>query len=282
MADKVADTAVGPIVIAAAEQRLPIGQRLFTDDYAARMLPAAARWLLRSGPILGLLKAATTREAPGVWTGIACRKRYLDDRVTAALDDGAAALVLLGAGFDTRGLRLAAPRGIPDFELDTPGNIATKRRRITLPDNVVTVPIDFATQDTGQVLTAAGWQSGSPTVFVWEGVTQYLTEAAVRATLSVLAGAAPGSTLGFSYVQQDFLAGTNLYGAPKMRQRFVIRDRIWTFGLTPAAVPGLLAEYGWQEIEQVGATEYRERYLTPAGRTDPVNEVERCVWAVKS
>ncbi|WP_019929188.1 SAM-dependent methyltransferase [Nocardia sp. BMG111209] len=282
MADKVADTAVGPILIAAAEWQLPAGKRLCTDEIAQHMLPGPARALLRAGLVRRMLVAAMEREAPGVWAGIACRKRYLDEQVTAALDAGAEALVLLGAGFDTRGLRLAVPRGIPDFELDKPANIVAKRRRITLPDTVSAVPIDFGTDDLRAVLTQAGWRPASRTIFVWEAVTQYLTEAAVRSTLAVLAGAAPGSTLGFTYVQQDFLDGTNLYDAPKMRQRFVIRDPIWKFGLTPAQVPDLLAEYGWQQTEQAGAAEYRTRCLTAAGRTEPVSDVERCVRAVKS
>ncbi|MCX4095940.1 SAM-dependent methyltransferase [Nocardia sp. alder85J] len=281
MADKVADTAMGPMVVVAGEQRLPVERRLCTDELAASMLPPPARWLVGPGPVRRLLKAGTERHSPGVWNGIACRKRYLDELVTAALDDGAEALVLLGAGLDTRGVRLAAPRGVPDFELDKLSNLAVKRRRIRLPDTVFAVPVDFAVDDLGAVLAAAGWQSGSRTVFVWEGVTQYLTEAAVRSTLAALAGVAPGCTLGFTFVQRDFLDGTDLYGAPKMRQRFVTRDAIWKFGLAPAAVPELLAEYGWQQTEQVGAAEYRTRYLTPAGRDEPVNDVERCVRAVK-
>jgi O-methyltransferase involved in polyketide biosynthesis len=48
---------------------------------------------------------------------------------------------------------------------------------------------------------------------VWEGVTQYLTENAVRATMAALEPAAPGSALAFTYVHRDFIDGVNLYGA---------------------------------------------------------------------
>jgi hypothetical protein len=41
-------------------------------------------------------------------------------------------------------------------------------------------------------------------------------------------------------------------------------------------------EYGWTEDEQVGAAEYRERYLGPAGRDLPVSEIERFVSATRS
>lgn len=59
----------------------------------------------------------------------------------------------------------------------------------------------------------------------------------------------------------------------------VVRLHLWKFGLAPADIAGLLAEYGWRETEQLGASEYRKRYLDPAGRSDPVSEIERAVWA---
>jgi O-methyltransferase involved in polyketide biosynthesis len=62
----------------------------------------------------------------------------------------------------------------------------------------------------------------------------------------------------------------------------VLCQRVWHFGLAPDQVAGLLDEYGRAEREQVGATEYRDRYLRPVGRDVPVSEIERFVLATKS
>ena len=59
------------------------------------------------------------------------------------------------------------------------------------------------------------------------------------------------------------------------------RHRVWHFGLHPEQVAPLLTDHGWSEDEQVGATEYRQRYLEPAGRNLPVSEIERFVAATK-
>jgi O-methyltransferase involved in polyketide biosynthesis len=59
----------------------------------------------------------------GIWGSIACRKRYIDEKVREALDHGVDAVVILGAGLDTRGPRLAVPAGVPVFEVDLPANI---------------------------------------------------------------------------------------------------------------------------------------------------------------
>jgi O-methyltransferase involved in polyketide biosynthesis len=114
-----------------------------------------------------------------------------------------------------------------------------------------------------------------------KAVTQYLTEDSVRATFAFLAKAAAGSRLVFTFVRADFLDGTNLYGAGRLRERMTGRYDVWKFGIAPADVAALLREYGWIEREQVGPAEYAARYLRPAGRDMPVSEIERFVQAAK-
>lgn len=284
-----AQTAFGPMVIVAVEQNLPEAHRLVHDELAVRFLPPALRPLVRAcrrGSLRDLLVTATDRKAPGIWGGLLCRKRYADDQVAEALADGIGQLVVLGTGLDTKACRLAAPAGVPAFEIDLPANIGYKRDRLTarygrVPEHVTLVPVDLGREDLAAALAAAGVRDDRPAVFVWEAVTQYLTEAAVRATLTAVSTAAPGSRLIFTYVRKDFLDGTSPYGAERLRRDFVVRRRVWHFGIDPDAVAGLLREHGWDEREQVGPAEYRARYLEPAGRDLPVSEIERFVLAVK-
>jgi methyltransferase (TIGR00027 family) len=215
-----------------------------------------------------------------------CRKRYADDQVLAALDT-TDQLVVLGAGFDTRAYRVADPDRVRVYEVDLPANIDAKRTRVravlgAVPGHVRLVPVDFESGDLAESLTAAGLDFERPVMVVWEAVTQYLTEDAVRRTFALLARAAPGSRLIFTFVRQDFLDGTNAYGAEGAYRRFVARQRIWRYGMYPDRVAAFLAEYGWTEDEQVGAAEYRERYLEPAGRDLPVSEIERFASATRS
>ena len=51
--------------------------------------------------------------------------------------------------------------------------------------------------------------------------------------------------------------GTSRYGAERVYRDYVARRRVWHFGLSPAGVAPLLAEYGWTEREQLGPAEYR-------------------------
>ncbi len=225
------------------------------------------------------------QQAPGVWGNTLCRKRYADERVTAAIGDRLPQLVTLGAGFDTRAYRLAAPAGVPSFEVDLPSNTDAKRQRLRevygrVPERVSLVPLDLDVGDVGAALAAHGFRADQPAIFVWEAVSQYLTDAGVRATLAFLAGAEPSSRFIFTFVRRDFLDGTNRYDADKLYQQFVVKQ-VWHFGVAPEQVGGLLAESGWTEREQVGRADYERRYLAPLGRALPVTEIERVVYAEK-
>ena len=100
-----------------------------------------------------------------------------------------------------------------------------------IPTSVHLVPVDFERDDLIGTLTENGYRTDARTFFVWEGVTQYLTEDAVRTTLAALQGAPAGSRLVFTYVRSDFIDGTNMYGAKVLYKRFRQRQQVWKFGL---------------------------------------------------
>lgn len=272
-----------------AEQRYSSEQRLVHDDLAYRFLPPSLKFVMRLAewrPLEKALIKAAEQTAVGIWGSMLCRKRYIDDKNLEALRAGNEVVVILGVGLDTRAYRLPELANIPVFEIDLPENIDYKRKKIEdilggMPAHVHLVPVDFETQDLESVLTAHGYERERKTFFVWEGVTQYLTEEGVRDTFQFLAKAAIGSRLVFTYLRKDFLDGDNFYGAETAYRRFKLKEKVWKFGLNPADVPALLGEYGWREIEQMGPQEFTRHYIEPTGRTLLVSEIERSVYAEK-
>ncbi|WP_434444230.1 SAM-dependent methyltransferase [Lentzea sp. E54] len=277
----VTGTAVGPMVIAAVDQFEE--HPLVRDELAARILPfsgrlavAAARWR----PVRNALFSATEKKIPGLWASMLCRKRYIDDRLDAT---EARTAVVLGAGFDTRGC------GSWDgsvFEVDLPANVKAKHDRLcalfgSVPERLTLVPVDFEDQSLANALAENGYRDDKPVFFVWEAVTQYLTEDAVRATFDFLAQAPAGSELVFTFVRRDFLDGTAMFGAEAAHREFVSKRRMWKFGLMPDEVAPFVEPYGWAEIEQLGPREFTARYLEPLARLQPVSEIERIVHCVK-
>ena len=284
-----AQTAFGPMVLAAMEQNQPPGQRLVDDDLAARFLPAPTRWLVTATPptlMRRLMMAAMDRDGPGLWANMTCRKRYIDEKVTEALEV-IDAVVVLGAGLDTLAYRLARKTDIPIFEVDQPVNIERKAaavRRVLgkAGSSVQLVPLDFERDDVLTVLAEQGYRPDYRTFFVWEAVTQYLSADAVHATLESLRPAASGSRLVFTYVRRDFIDGVNFYGANQLYRRFRQRQQLWRFGLQPAEVAAFLGEHGWRLVEQLGPDQIIQRYVKPTGRNLSASQVEWSAYAEKA
>ncbi|WP_135453798.1 SAM-dependent methyltransferase [Mycobacterium sp. DL99] len=286
MSDPVAATAIGPMVLAAVEQYEPVRRRLVDDELALSFLPAglraftrAARWSVARRLLIG----ATERSGPGLWANLTCRKRYIGDKLTQALPN-IDAVVILGAGLDTKGYRLARHTAIPVFEVDLPINIERKRSVVrgalgTVPDSVHLVPVDFERDDLAAELARHGHRREHRTFFIWEGVTQYLSAESVAATFEFLRSATPGSLLAFTYVRSDFIDGTNRYGAESLYRRFRVRSRLWQFGLDPDRVASFIEPYGWNLIEQAGPEYLTSHYISPAGRKLTASQVEWTAFA---
>ncbi len=151
---------------------------------------------------------------PAMELWIAVRTAAIDARVRALTRAEATArqVVLLGAGLDTRAARLATP-GVRYFEVDQPASQADRRARLaavpTYPQDVaVEVACDFEREDFLERLVAAGFDPAAPAVIVWEGVSCYLHDATVRATLGRIASACnPETTVLFDYVGKALAAG---------------------------------------------------------------------------
>lgn len=281
-----AQTAYGPIVLAAIEHNEPADRRLVDDDLAESFLPRRHRLLVRLtrwDAARGAVHSASDRSGPGLWASIACRKRFIDERLSDPLND-TDAVVVLGAGLDTRGCRIARHSELPVFEVDQPVNIDRKAAVLhrvlgTVPASVHLVPVDLEHDALLPALESHGYRGDQRTFFIWEGVTQYLSSEAVRSTLAQLADAAPGSRLVFTYIRQDFIDGTNTYGADQVYRRFRTRTQVWRSGLVPEDVGDLLGDYGWRLVEQAGPSYFRDTYIRPTGRHVAASPIEWTVLA---
>jgi len=275
------------MVLVAIEQYFPAGERIITDDLACRILPFAFRAEVR---LIGRFRDWVIRKSeekvPGLWGGIMARKRYIDDKVTEGADGQVEAVVNLGAGFDTRAYRLQALAEVPVWEVDQPENVDAKRSRLEtlfqeVPTHVTLVPIDFDNENLATVLASHGYTPDRKTFFIWEGVTQYLTETGVRATFEFLANAPASSRLAFTYTPRGFIDGKVFYGQEYLYKKMLLKDKLWLFGFDPEKVDDFLGEYGWRVTEHLSYEELAERYVKPTGRKLLSMAIERMVYAEK-
>jgi methyltransferase (TIGR00027 family) len=253
----------------ALESLRPPKQRLFADPLASHFLNPRLRLMVdmaRFPPFRRLLKRYVDWRCPGARTSGIARTRLIDDFLTAGLQDGLSQVVILGAGFDTRAYRISYGKPVCFFEVDHPDTANFKRTCLqtvcgTWRSNIRSVEIDFNSQSVLAALTQADFDPAQRTLFIWEGVTNYLTPDAVAATLQFIGSVARSQVI-FTYVHRDFLRSPHLFpGAARLKRDLERLEEPWTFGLDPAEIPLLLRRYGLRLLKDFSSIQYRAHYL---------------------
>jgi methyltransferase (TIGR00027 family) len=224
MLNPVAQTALLVAAMRAEETRRP--DPLFTDPFAATL----------AGPEGVSLLERYRGTGPGVPV-IEVRTRFFDDAFARAVASGIRQVVVLAAGMDSRAFRLEWPAGTRLFEVDQPEMIAAKAARLGDAQprcQRIAIPLSLA-NDWPAALLAHGFDRGARTVFLVEGLLQYLDEPAVTTLFARLEPlAAPSSVLLFD------LVGRSLLESPVVADLLAIMRELgapWTFGSDdPAAL----------------------------------------------
>lgn len=272
----------------ALETSQPTRRRLFEDPFARTFLGWPLGLVARLGaipPFRALVPRLIDRRWPGVRSSVVARTRLIDDTIEAALDEHPEQLVILGAGFDSRAYRVPGLRRLAVFEVDHPDTQAAKRAALgralpAEPAHVRFVATDFQQRGLEDAMRASGYREPARTLFLWEGVTNYLTEPAVDATLRWCARAATGSRLLFTYVHRDVLTRPEAFvGTDRLFASLARAGERLTFGIDPDALPGFLATRGLSLERDVGAAEYRARYFGDAARRMRGHEFYRVALA---
>lgn len=142
-------------------------------------------------------------------SALVLRNRFAEDALERASGKGECQYVILGAGFDTFAYRQPAwAERVSIFEVDHPATQEQKsdilsRCGYTPPGNLHLCGVDFEHMSLEEGLAQAGCNPDVPSVFCWLGVTQYLTESAIRSTLEFVQSHAESSSVIFSFLPPD-------------------------------------------------------------------------------
>jgi methyltransferase (TIGR00027 family) len=258
----------------AIETRKPADRRICFDPFAEqfispRMTPIGESWLPG-----WLALWIYERILPGFHTYFGVRTRHLDEQLRACIENGIEQLVLLGAGYDSRAYRFQDLKThVRVFEVDHP---ATQRVKLAVvdrvfggrPPHVRYVEIEFDRQTLEERLTDAGYEGMLKTLFIWEGVSYYLTAEAVDQTLAFVAQhSRPGSSILFDYTSPDVVAGrTHLREGHAWRSAVQRIGEPLLFGIEEASIETYLRQRGYRIIESAARDMLQSRYLVGANQ----------------
>jgi methyltransferase (TIGR00027 family) len=218
---------------------------------------------------------------------IAMRSRFAEDSARRAMAEGVRQILVLGAGLDTFAYRLDPPHDLLLFELDHPATQRDKRRRLAEarigePAHVRYVGHDFEHESMTEALEAGGFNSTKGAFVLWLGVTPYLTEDAVFATLGELVRWPGGVEVVFDYANPpDRIAETATRNFHReMAEAVAASGEPFRCYLDTGALRDRALSLGFAEIEDLDRAALVARYLqdTPvAPRSGPGGHVVRMV-----
>ncbi len=255
-------------LVRAVESVKPEGKRICYDPLARSLLPNYKFTLSKLVIDSGLYGKAMGMQ--GWIEFLTVRERYIDDFLKARLSEGLDQVVILGAGFDTRTYRIPGIEKTRVFEVDHPDTQEEKLERlkkiiVPLPNYVTFVPVDFNTQSLGDSLPASGYDEHAKTLFIWQGVTVYLTAQGVDSTLAFIANhSGPGSSVIFDYLYNEALRDTSRPDIRRMHQAARVTGEGYLFGIDQGKIEPFLTQRGFRDVCNADAAELTQLYFTGA------------------
>ncbi len=253
----------------AIETQRPKGKRLFTDEYAIHFLGSGLKTAAKvSGlPLIGsMIPKFIHKKAPGALSSGTGRTKYIDDLLFQTVQDGIKQLLILGAGFDTRALRLDFLKTISVIEIDHPDTSKFKLERLKSigqqSNNIRYLQLDFNKESLEDLAIQERMDFNLPTTILWEGVTNYLSQDVVDNTFEFVKNFANNSYFLFTYIHRQVVEQPQTFaGTEKLFKNLKENKEQWTFGFLPSELPSYLLRFGFILIEDKGAFEYREQYI---------------------
>jgi methyltransferase (TIGR00027 family) len=258
------------LICRAMESMKPEHERVCYDPLAQILISDRLKIRGRISPLVRIVYwYLAERRFPEAMNEAILRTRYIDDYLDECIRGGIEQLVILGAGLDSRAYRFNALKGkVRVFEVDHPATQRLKIERLkkvlgTLPDYVIYVPVDFDKHKVDKGLFESGYDKNSKTLFIWEGVTMYMTADAVDETLAFVSkNSGKGSSIIFNYLFKSVLGGTcQLKWLRKGLEYRARSGEPYTFGIEEGTIDEFLSSRGFCQVENLTQEQLKEAYF---------------------
>ena len=304
-------TAQGVAKVRHYEALHPPHQRLYYDPYAFAMYPGSfvQSWI---GP--------TAIDTLYRWLGftglqehLTIRTKWLDDMILEESNKSESKqLIILGAGYDTRGFRLDFPtKDRSDFmvwEVDQPevqekkisklqwlvnnkyDDDNDKRIQDRINSMVHFMPVNFNKDSLeDKILSHPQFISNQHSIVTFEGVTQYIPKSSTADTLKKIKRiVSPGSIILMTYVDQNvFDNPSQVSYDPTVCQRIMKMassvGEPWISGWSQSEFKEFMNECGYEVLSDTTTKDYHDEYLgsLEVRKMDPndILSIERFVCA---
>lgn len=275
-------TALATAYLRAAHQLIDGKPLLLDDPLALQILGRDTAQLIEASK-----DQYQTRATRGLRAHVLLRSRFAEDQLAKAVAErGVRQYILIGAGLDTFAWRQPPGMNLAKVvEVDHPDSQQAKIKRVAdsnmaHPANLVFAGINFEQETLLQGLVRHGISTDVPTFFSWLGVTMYLTEPAIDATLDALASFPAGSEVVMTFLQPSHtLEGKAKEMAENLALQVAAAGEPFISFFTPEQIEAKLRGKGFATVQFMTPEDSVARYfgevssLPPPSRTSVVSAV---------
>lgn len=239
------------------------------DNLAKLFLPPIAKIFLFFSYTRHNIRKKLHKKVPGTYEYVTARTKHFDNLFKHALEENIPQIVFLGAGYDTRTIRFKdSIQQTNIFELDAPTTQQQKKKllqkhNMSIPQQLSFVPINFSKENMDNVLPKGAYDTSQKSFFMWEGVTCYLPEEAVKDMLAFIRNnSGRGSTVAFDYFYKSFVEGKcDYYGAKELFESVSKTGEPYQFGIEEGKIESFLSENGFDVLSHYTPDEFENTYL---------------------
>jgi methyltransferase (TIGR00027 family) len=262
-------TAMFAAICRAAHQMFDEDPKILHDPIALKCIDDAAQTALSNkDPILMAMVTRAQR------AHFCLRSRIAEDCLARAVTSGVDQYIVLGAGLDSFAYRQPDwARTIKIVEVDHPLTQEFKLELIKAnalgpPENVIYLPIDFASETLIDRFTQVSINVARPIFVSWLGVTQFLTPDAVSEVLRALASWPGGCGLLLTYMLADWsdFEPQTVEHYKRQRDRAALLGEPWISGYSEATMAASLRSAGFAFQKSFAVCDIQSLYF--ARRTD--------------
>jgi methyltransferase (TIGR00027 family) len=253
------------VALRRAAHQLWDNPRVFEDPVALKIVSHD------SAAELSALRASDSTASRSLRAFVTARSRFAEDHLGEEWSRGTRQYVVLGAGLDTFAYRNPYD-DLQVFEVDFPATQAWKRKcleagGIAIPQRLIFAPVDFEKDTLAAGLAHAGFQANQAAFFSWLGVTPYLAEQTVLATLRWIASCCRQNGVAFDYaVPRSSLNFFNRLAFDELARRVAGAGEPFVSFFDPEKLSHELRQMGFQQLEDLSSDRINARYFS--GRSD--------------
>ena len=250
--EKISETAIAVASLRALSNYESDDKFNCNDNYAELFLPDEKRIPLKDSKIRETIKKAIPK---GMFEYVISRTKYFDAIFIEALKRNIGQVVFLGAGFDSRPYRFNELLDTTMiFEVDTEATQIYKKTMLTNSfKNIEYVTHNFEDEYLFDKLRKYGYKQSDKTLFLWEGVSFYLTrEAVLKMLKSIRENSASGSMICFDFQTMKSIEELIKTG---------LKEESIKFGIEQGKIDEFVSSNKYKIIEQLNSKEIEQRFM---------------------